>query len=145
MKYSKYPMKVDDAHTQYEFISEGPKGNILKAVIYGRIEEDLFNLAFGDWNAELKKVDDSSRSNNGDRDKVLATVSATAIDFTNKFPGAIIYAEGSTPARTRLYQMGIANNIKEISEDFEIEGYINEAWEPFQKGRNYGAFLVRRK
>jgi hypothetical protein len=47
MKYSKYPMKVDDAHTKYEFISEGPRGKILKAVIYGQIEEDLFNLAFG--------------------------------------------------------------------------------------------------
>jgi len=145
MKYSKYPMKVDDAHTKYEFLSEGPKGKILKAVTYGQIEEDLFNLAFGDWNAELKKVDDTCRSNNGDRDKVLATVAATAIDFTNKFPDAIIYTEGSTPARTRLYQMGIANNLEEISKDFEIEGYINDAWEPFQKSHNYGAFLVRRK
>lgn len=138
-------MKVDDAHTQYEFISEGPRGNILKAVIYDQIEEDLFNLAFGDWNAELKRIDDTNRSNNSDRDKVLATVAATAIDFTNKFPDAIIYTEGSTPARTRLYQMGITHNLEEISETFEIEGYINETWEPFQKGHNYEAFLVRRK
>jgi hypothetical protein len=41
--------------------------------------------------------------------------------------------------------MGIANNMEEITEYFDIEGYISEAWEPFQKGRNYGAFLVRRK
>ena len=61
-------MKVNDAYTMYEFISEGPRGRIVKAVIYGQIEEDLFNLAFGDWNAELKKMNDSSRSNNGDRD-----------------------------------------------------------------------------
>ena len=67
------------------------------------------------------------------------------IDFTNKFPDAIIYTEGSTPARTRLYQMGIASNLEEISKDFEIEGYIHDAWEPFQKGHNYEAFLARRK
>lgn len=55
-------MKVDEAHTRYEFISEGPRGNILKAVTYGRIEEGFYNLAFGDWNAVLKKINDSSRS-----------------------------------------------------------------------------------
>ena len=145
MKYSKYPMIVDQTHTKYEFTSEGPRGKILKAVIYGQIEEDLFNLAFGDWDAKLQKIDDTNRSNNGDRDKVLATVAATAIDFTDKLPDAIIYTEGSTPARTRLYQAGIAKNFEEISESFEIEGYINGYWEPFQKGHNYEAFLVRRK
>jgi hypothetical protein len=145
MKYSKYPMKVGQTHTKYEFTSDGPRGKILKAVIYGQIEEDLFNLAFGDWNTKLQKIDDTNRSNNGDRDKVLATVAATAIDFTDKFPGAIIYTEGSTPSRTRLYQIEIAKNLEEVSESFEIEGYINGSWEPFQRGRNYEAFLVRRK
>ena len=77
-------MKVDQTHTKYEFTSEGPRGKILKAVIYGQIEEDLFNLAFGDWDAKLQKIDDTNRSNNG-------------------------------------------------------------SWEPFQRGRNYEAFLVRRK
>lgn len=138
-------MKVNEAHTRYEFISKGPRGNILKAVIYGQIEEDLFNLAFGDWDDVHKKIDDISRSDNGDRDKILATVAATAISFTNNFPTAVIYTEGSTPARTRLYQMGIAKNLEEITENFEIEGYANGAWEPFQKGHNYEAFLVRRK
>ncbi|HEY8970362.1 MAG TPA: hypothetical protein VIM64_14760, partial [Puia sp.] len=107
MKYSKYPVKVDQAHARYDFISEGPRGNIAKAVFYGHIKEGIFNLAFGDWNPELDKIDDSIRSNNGDRDKILATVAATAIDFTNKFPNAVIYTEGSTPARTRLYQIAI--------------------------------------
>lgn len=34
----------------------------------------------------------------------------------------VIYTEGSTPARSRLYQMGIAYNLEEIKEDFEMGG-----------------------
>lgn len=109
------------------------------------IEDGLFNLAFGDWNEDLNKLDDSIRSNNGDRDKILATVASTAIDFTDRFPEAEIFTEGSTPARTRLYQMGISNNLEEISEDFEIQGYIYQEWSRFRKGVNYEAFLIKRK
>jgi len=145
MKYSQYPVTVEEAHTKYEFISEGRNGSIRKTVVYAQIRSGIFNLSFGDWNAEIDKMDDSITSNNGDRDKVLATVAATAIEFTNNYPGALIYTEGSSPARTRLYQMAIAKNLEEISENFEIEGYINRAWELFQKGRNYEAFLVKRK
>lgn len=145
MKYSKYPFTVGEAHTKYEFTSEGPKGSIVKTVVYAQIRSGIFNLSFGDWNTAIDKMDDSIKSNNGDRDKVLATVAATALEFTNKYPGALIYTEGSTPARTRLYQMAIANNLEEISENFEIEGYISRIWEPFQKARNYEAFLVKRK
>jgi len=73
MNLPKYPVKANDERFEYEFYSEGPKGNIKKTVIYSQIEEDLFNLAFGEWNEKLQKLDDSVRSNNGDRDKILAT------------------------------------------------------------------------
>ena len=145
MNLPKYQVSADDERFLYEFFSEGPKGSIKKTVIYSEIEDGLFNLAFGDWNEELNKLDDSIRSNNGDRDKILATVASTAIDFTDRFPQTEIFTEGSTPARTRLYQMGISNNLAEISEDFEIQGYIDHEWQPFRKGINYEAFLIKRK
>jgi hypothetical protein len=50
--------------------------------------DNFFNLSFGDWNEELQKLDDSTRSNNGDRDKVLTTVAYTAM--------------GNVPARQEL-------------------------------------------
>jgi hypothetical protein len=106
---------------------------------------DFFNLGFGDWNEALQQTDDSSRSNNGDRDKVLATVAFTALDFTDQFPNARIVAEGSTQARTRLYQMAIADNLLEINHNFEIFGLFDGEWGPFERGRNYEAFLIRRK
>jgi hypothetical protein len=120
-------------------------GRIKKGVFFTKIGDNFFNLGFGDWNEESQDLDDSSRSNNGDRDKVLATVAFTALDFTNQFPDARIVAEGSTPARTRLYQMGIADNLLEIIENFEVRGLLDNIWEPFQRGRNYTAFLINRK
>ncbi|HWK05802.1 MAG TPA: hypothetical protein VNS58_19310 [Puia sp.] len=145
MKYPRYPVEASDDLYMYDFYSEGLRGRIKKTIIYSRIEENLFNLGFGDWNEELKDLDDSSRSNNGDRDKVLATVAFTALDFTDKFPDARIFVEGSTSARTRLYQMGIGDNLLEINEKFEVKGFINDQWEVFQRGRNYEAFLIKRK
>lgn len=37
----------------------------------------VFNLSFGDKNAETGVIDDSAVSNNGDSEQVLATVVAT--------------------------------------------------------------------
>ena len=145
MKHPRYPVEASDNPYTYEFYSEGLRGIIKKTIIYSRIEENLFNLGFGDWNEELQGLDDFSRSNNGDRDKVLATVAFTALDFTNQFPDALIYAEGSTSARTRLYQMGIGDNLLGINKIFEVEALSDEGWEPFQRGRNYKAFLIGRK
>ena len=106
---------------------------------------NLFNLGFGDWNEVKQTLDDSNRSNNGDRDQVLATVAFTAVAFFSEFPEAQIFIEGSTSSRTRLYQMGISYNYLEISRDFEVKGFISERWELFRPGRNYEAFLITRK
>jgi hypothetical protein len=144
MNLPKYPVVARDPFI-YHFYSEGPQGRIKKAVIYAPIEDDIFNLAFGDWNEEVRRIDDSNRSNNRDRDKVLATVAFTTLDFTNRFPNASIFAEGTTTARTRLYQMGIGNNLLEINKYFEIEGFANGEWERFRHGKNYEAFLIGRK
>lgn len=114
MNLPRYLLVASDPYL-YHFYSEGPQGRIKKAVIYARIEDNLFNLAFGDWNEESRRINDSNRSNNQDRDKVLATVAYTALDFTNRFPDVQVFAEGTTSARTRLYQMGIANNLMEIN------------------------------
>ncbi len=94
----------------------------------------VFNLAFGDWNEITGRIDDSTISNNNDRDKVLATVAATVIQFTTDFPRAIILAEGSNAARTRLYQMSITKFWDSIRQDFVLEGLRLDQWEPFRQG-----------
>jgi hypothetical protein len=109
--------------------------------------ENIYNLAFGDYNFETKKIDDLSITNNGDSLKVLATVASTVYAFTEKYPQAWIFATGSTSVRTRLYRMGITNNLAEINEDFKVYGLtINEnIWEEFVIGEDYEAFLITKK
>ena len=115
-------------------------------VVYTQmIPNDVYNLAFGDYDEETESIDDTIITNNNDSQKVLATVASTLYVFTDKHPNVWVYAKGSNLARTRLYRIGITTNLKEIINDFEVYGLIEENWEKFQKGKTYEAFLVRRK
>jgi hypothetical protein len=146
MKLPKYPLASSDKLMTFEFISEGQKGLIHKLVRYQPTNlRDVFNLAFGDKDPSTGNIDDSVISNNGDSEKVLATVVATVYAFTDKYPDSWIYATGSTKARTRLYRMGITKFLSEVNEDFEVLGELNDEWETFRKNIEYEGFLVRRK
>jgi hypothetical protein len=83
-------------------------------------EPIIYNLAFGDIPDGTDMIDDAVVSNNDDRDMILATVANTIFDFTNNYGKHYIFATGSTPARTRLYQMGISSLWNEISIDFAV-------------------------
>lgn len=148
MNNQKYLYKSEELLKIYEFTSEGPKGIIHKMVEYSETgTENIYNLAFGDFNEETKKIDDFSITNNGDSIKVLATVASTVYAFTEKYPKAFIFATGSNAVRTRLYRMGITNNLAEIKEDFKVYGLtIDEnKWEEFIVGEDYEAFLITKK
>ena len=75
----------------------------------------------------------------------MATVASAVMSFITHYPKARIFAKGSTPGRTRLYQIGIFANWHEISNIFVVEGFINDDWHPFEKHQNYQAFLVKLK
>lgn len=147
LKQPKYQYKTEGFFEFFEFYSEGPKGIFKKVVEYQQTsDENVYNLAFGDYDEDAKGMDDLSVTNNGDSLKVLATVASTIYAFLEKHPGAWIVATGSTSVRTRLYRMGIANNLAEISEDFFIFGFTkDEKWEEFLVGEDYKAFLVIKK
>ena len=148
MNLERYNYFTND-YQAYEFFSEGPKGRIRKLVIFTKIPETdpvIYNLAFGDAHPVTGKIDNEVISNNEDRDIVLATVANSVATFYDHYGNQYIYAEGSTPSRTRLYQMGIASLWEEISTDFEIFGLKDGDWQGFQpNGINYEAFLVKRK
>lgn len=148
MQLETYSFIKRPASYYYEFFSDGPNGNFKKVVEFYKLEEyeeEVYNLAFGDWDEKYHHIDDLAVTNNSDRDKVLATVAATVIEFMKDHPQAIILARGITMSRTRLYQMGIARLWDQISLQFEIQGNINSEWELFQKGVNYDAFLLKGK
>jgi hypothetical protein len=146
MKLPKYPLASGDKLLTFEFISEGHKGLIYKLVQYKQTNlKGVYNLAFGDKDSTTGEIDDTVISNNGDSEKVLATVVATIYAFTDKYPSAWIYATGSTKARTRLYRMGITKYLPEVVNDFEVLGETHDDWETFRKNVAYDGFLVRRK
>jgi hypothetical protein len=75
----------------------------------------------------------------------LATVAKTLYLFTERYPEAVVIATRSTLARTRLYRIGITNNLADIEKDFVLLGLTNSEWEPFRKNVTYFAFAIRRK
>ena len=150
MNMEKYTFKIDKSYTAFEFESHGPNGSITKLIRYSYFDKSedgilILNLAFGDIEGNEQSIDDTAISNNKDRDKVLATVANSVLEITNHYLSIAVHATGSTPSRTRLYQMGINANKEEIETLFDIKGLTSSGWEKFEKGGNYSAFLVTRK
>ena len=91
--------------------------------------ENLYNLAFGDKHLNTGKLDDQIITDNGDLEKVLATVVSAIYAFADRYPECWIYATGSNAARTRLYRMGINKYFEIVIADFEIMGESRNEWE----------------
>ena len=131
------------------FIAKGRKGAIKKVVRFTKMDTSTltyYNLGFGDWNEKENKIDDFIVSNNQDAERVLATVSATVVDFTNHHLEVFIFAQGSSASRTRRYQMGLNKYWEQIAPMFEVFGLVeDQGFLPFEKGKNYSAFIVKRK
>ncbi len=106
---------------------------------------NLYNLAFGDKNELTGQIDDIVVTDNGDSEKVLATVVSAIYAFIDKYLNSWIYATGSTATRTRLYRMGINKYYEIVVEDFEIMGEHKNEWEIYVFGKEYQAFAVHKK
>jgi hypothetical protein len=147
MNYPRYEYSTEDELNIFEFDSIGSKGKVTKIIQYTEMSvKGYYNLGFGDLDIETKEVNDEIVTNNGDGQKVLATVVSTVYAFTGKNPEAYVYATGSNDARTRLYRMGITNNLEELKKDFLVYGLRNdEEFETFIVGEDYLGFLVTRK
>ena len=146
MTLDKYALKAGQDQTVFEFISEGTKGAIRIIILFQpTTESNLYNLAFGDRDPLTGSVNDMAVSNNGDTDKVLATVVGALYAFCERYPEAFVYATGSTAARTRLYRMGITRFQNEIQNDFFLYGQVGDDFPEFELGKEYDGFLAKRK
>ncbi|MEJ7738004.1 MAG: hypothetical protein WKF97_11295 [Chitinophagaceae bacterium] len=75
MKIEKYQLKAGQELLSYEFINEGPKGLIYKLIQFTVVNRNqVYNHAFGDKDSKTGEIDDLIVSNNGNSEKVLATV-----------------------------------------------------------------------
>ena len=146
MNQERYAVARGPTENSYEFFSEGSKGRIRKVVIFRKPRPGtVYNLSFGDWNDEIEWIDDRVISGNNDRRKILVTVANVVLEFMEANPGQMVFALGNTPARTRLYQMGIALSLEEITVFFDVFGCRQGHWEPFLRGVNYSSFFIREK
>ena len=147
MEKERYELKDIDKAMVFEFTSIGPKGEIPKLVIYLKTEvENFYSLSFGDKDLVTGDIDTFVVTDNKDSQKVLATVAFTIYTFIEEYPSAWVFLTGSTKARTRLYQIGISNNLEYITADFAVSGRKEEGiWYKFEKNIEYDAFLITLK
>ena len=142
----RYYLESDKALTIFEFVSEGVNGRVELTIQYSLTNlKNVYNLGFGAIDPDSGVIDDTVIINNGDTQKILSTVASSVYAFIDKHPGASVLAKGSTPARTRLYRMGITLNLAEIQKDFEVYGFSEGKWHIFKVKESYEAFLVKRK
>lgn len=146
MNQASYPFKKFKRELLFEFESVSDTKTIKKVIAYELVDESqmIFNLSLVDKD-ENGSVSDMVVSNNQDMGKVLATVIQTFPTFFAEFEDSRIYFSGSTPVRTRLYRIVIAKFHQNFEREYSIFGFINQIAEPFQKGRNYEAFLISKK
>jgi hypothetical protein len=146
MKYEVYDgIKVAADFAVFDFISTGRNGTIQKRIAFTETDwKNVYNLAFGDIDDD-GSINDSSVSNNGDRNKILATVARVVDDYTKRYPDRWIIFKGSTDERTRLYRMAVGLHLEELSATFEIYGYVDEQFILFNKELKISAFLIKRK
>jgi hypothetical protein len=146
MKYEVYSeVEVTDEFDVFHFISTGRNGDVLKRVAFTKTEQEkVYNLAFGDVD-EDNEINDYSVTDNGDRNKVLATVVSIVEVYTKRFPDRWIFFRGSTAERTRLYRIAVGLHIDELSGLYELKAYVDGDLVSFVKNMKINAFLIRRK
>ena len=150
MEWERYEQfLVSDDSLEFAFDSIGPRGIITMIVQFKQTNDpEVYNLAFGNILPD-GKVDDHTKNDNKDRNKILATVAATVYEFTARYPDRYVFFKGSTEERTRLYRIALSLNLSRLSIDFEIYGVVPDDegffMEPFGKGREYYGFVVKRK
>ena len=148
MKYETYQdiIAADNYHG-FEFVSVGKKGSILKRIEFDPTEiPEVYNLSLGDVN-EQGIIDHDIISDNGDRNKILATILKVIDNFCSRYPERWVYFCGSTKERTRLYRIAVGLNLEELSVKFYIFAEADEEdyYIPFKKNMEIKAFLIKRK
>jgi hypothetical protein len=141
-----YKLERSESEFEFSFFSDGPIGRIQKRIIFRAFQNnpDVYNLGFGDVQPD-GTINDLFVSGNLDNEAVFRSIAMAAYTFFHSYPDKSVFAQGSTPSRTRLYRMMITKNLKKITERFYVFGLLKEQWESFIPGRDYQAFLIQRK
>jgi hypothetical protein len=138
--YNLYPSKDN---TFFLFESDGPQGKITKIIEFARIDDNIWNLGFGDWQKE--GISDTVISNNQDIVKVMNTVAQTVYIFLNQYPDSIILIKPVDEKRSRLYNTIFQRHLKDIELSFDVKGYIKDVIEPYSPLKIYDVLQIKLK
>ena len=146
MKQQFYKYLRDEECLWFEFESVSEHKTVKKVIVFSAINDrnDIFNLGLVDA-LDDGSYSDKSVTNNQDLEKVMATVIRALLLFFEKHPTKMVYIQGSTKERTRLYQIIVARELSEVEKIFTIFGLKESYSEPFQKNQNYDAFVLALK
>jgi hypothetical protein len=146
VNYPSYLFYSNQNSTEFFFESIGSKGIINKVIAFQETSfTGIYNLALGDVNTLTNEVDDAVVTDNGDTEKVLATIFQIVSHYFSLYPHHQIYFSGNSPARNRLYRIAINHSFRELDLAFEMFGVMNNELEPFVPNLPYHAFLIRKK
>jgi hypothetical protein len=145
MNLPRYEVRTSSDQLTYLFVSEGPKGSIIKLVAYTYLADvEVWNLGFGDYDPLTGEIDDDVISDNGDGRKVLATVAFTLTEFFAVRPDSVVFFTGSNDRRTRMYNRAITNYWPDFSTQFLVRGVkADGARESFAMAQAYIGFLIQ--
>jgi len=136
---------IKEGYSVFEFLSVGRRGVIAKRIIFAPTDYPyIYNMTFGDIDIN-NEINDLSISDNGDRNKILATLAYAIEEYLEKYPDRIIFFTGSTYGRTRLYRMAISINIKYLSSKFVIYCQTENGILNFEENTQVTGFLISKK
>lgn len=139
-----YDIKLNGELTQFRFTSTGPKGTIKKIIEFQPIEENQWNLAFGD--VKDNDWEDNVISDNDDMRLVLQTVANTVHVFLEKYPGREVYIEPLDRQRKILYNRIFQQKWVEIEPIFYVKGEVSSGFfEDYSPQKLYNGFLITQK
>jgi hypothetical protein len=133
---------LEDAF-RFEFSSSGRK-NIEKAIIIQNTDvPNFYSLMLTDIQSD-GSIDVLSESNNGDMEKIMATVIQSILVFLAYHSNANIAFAGSTPSRTRLYNIILSKEFEKFG-NFNIFGLKGNDFVPFVRNHLYEGFVISKK
>lgn len=144
-QYQAYPVTFDVENARFRFQSIGKRGVFDKVVEFIQIAPGIHNLALLDYDPLTHEFSDISVTDNGDMPEVIATVITIIHSFIDSTPDQKVYFEGSSAARTRLYQIAISQVFDPVESDLSIEGYKDGQWVDFEPNIRFEGFLVKKK
>lgn len=147
MKHKSYDvLKITDDLSIFEFISIGQRGHVHKRIVFMPSNRpEVRSLALLDKDMATGEFIDTSISDNGDRNKILATVEHAIDAYTQKYPDRWIHFKGNTAQRTRLYRMAVGINFDELSLKYNVYAVTGGNVIPFSKNMDLDGFLITRK